>query len=704
MKTTTIRVEKANPGFGYMNRILRINLSSMEAHSQDSREYLPDFIGGRGVAVKIAWDEYPEPVDPFAPENPLMIFPGALTGTRAPYNGRTSVCSFSPQAWPYNWFTRSNIGGWIGGNIKRAGYDGLIVTGKADQPARIRIVDDEVSILPADDLWGVDATDSLEELSQREGKKSKSLVIGPAGELLSRIATIQTGTGSACGQGGFGAVMGSKNLKAISVNGTYKVRPAQPDVIRDLAKQVGKIANPIPFLIGAFGKDVKELNEEMAAEGEGTVRVGACTEGCVTPCRPEFHDMPGSVHARKWDGAWTCVSVFEIMGGKGKTDDWPDQTLKQARDYSLDRRAGFEMNVLTDRYGLNQHDIIIGMVPWLITCQNAGLISELNGIPMDWDSPDFWNAFLHAIAYREGIGDALADGAWRAAQILDLGKDVVRRFYPGWCQAAHWDGRFGWFPFPLWISTTVQWLTDTRDPFNSGHGSVIPYLICSVALNIHRSVALNTDESEERERTLATMRAWGKQTYGTEAAIDPYSGYEGKAKVAHFHTIRPVIKDCVPVDDNIFPLFFDISALDYRVVLHDKNGTDIDGEDLEYYLFCRGTGTEWSKEQFEQAAARVYSLERALLVRHWGRDRSLDETVLPYFERLESFQSPLLEQRYGLDREQFKPVLDEFYTLHGWDPETGWPTEETLEALGLYGVYEPMVAGALDCPWRRHRD
>ena len=95
-----------------------------------------------------------------------------------------------------------------------------------------------------------------------------------------------------------------------------------------------------------------------------------------------------------------------------------------------------------------------------------------------------------------------------------------------------------------------------------------------------------------------------------------------------------------------------------------------------------------------QAAARVCTIERALQVRHWGRDRQTDEMVLPYFEQTELYQSPFLEKRYALDRDQFKPVVDEFYALHGWDAERGWPTRERLRELGMEDVYEPMVAGA----------
>ncbi|MFN2185032.1 MAG: aldehyde ferredoxin oxidoreductase C-terminal domain-containing protein, partial [Anaerolineae bacterium] len=122
---------------------------------------------------------------------------------------------------------------------------------------------------------------------------------------------------------------------------------------------------------------------------------------------------------------------------------------------------------------------------------------------------------------------------------------------------------------------------------------------------------------------------------------------------------------------------------------------EIEGPSVEYHLFCAGTGLDWPEAEFLRAAERVCTLERALQVRHWGRGRHTDETLLPYFERTESMQNPFLGQRYGLDREQFAPVLDEFYALHGWDPVTGQPTRERLAQLGMEDVYEPMVEGAI---------
>jgi hypothetical protein len=194
---------------------------------------------------------------------------------------------------------------------------------------------------------------------------------------------------------------------------------------------------------------------------------------------------------------------------------------------------------------------------------------------------------------------------------------------------------------------------------------------------------------------LEQIRAVGRRVYDDSDTVDPLSSYRAKAQPAYFHTVRPVIKDCVPVDDTAFPLIWNRDASDGFCRLQAIDGVgDIEGPSVEYHLFNAGTGVGWHEKEFEQAAQRVHSLERALQVRHWARRREIDEMVLPFFEQLDSVQNPFLEERYGLDREQFKPVLDEFYTLHGWDPQTGWPTRERLAELVMEDVYEPMVEGA----------
>ena len=669
---TRATMERFAPRFGYANRLLRIDLSDRTIAVEPIDAYVPDYIGGRGVAVRIAWNEYPEPVDAFAPENPLMVITGALTGTRSPYSGRTEICTFSPQAYPYNWFTRANIGAMFGAELKKAGYDGLIVTGASETPLQIVIRDDDVRIAPADDLWGLDAFDTLEALGTKSKERVKALTIGQAGENLSRIATIQTDSSSAAGQGGFGAVMGAKKLKAISVVGTGSIQAAQPERFRELIRAVNK---EIPE---RRTRGIAAVNERLAADRGGKARPYACTAACPTPCGIYYKDMPGVAYPdRIYEGSMACVgSCFRGAGEGGPISHGG------LFDWKLGAYAGFEMNVLSNRYGLNQWDIIVSMVPWLERSQRAGLISELNGTPMNWQDPNYWAEFLHAMAYREGMGDALAEGGLRASMSMNLGEQFVRRYYSGWGYGGHWDGHACWLNhlvYPYWIVSALQWSTDTRDPFSSTHGYV---------QNIMRWAPL----AQRPRRTGITwdhIRGISERAYGDPAALDPHSGYEGKAYPAYYHLKRSVMKDSVPTDDQVFPLIYSETSEDRFLRVG-----DIDGPSVDYHLFRLGTGAEMSEDDFERAAARVHTLERAICVRHWGRNREMDESVLPSFEYEENWVNPVLGEKYALDRERFRPVHDAYYGYLGWDPETGWPTREKLVELGIEEVHDPMLAGA----------
>lgn len=683
MRPVTVRVPRFRPAHAWANRMLHLDLNHMRIEARETEPYIPHLLGARGIAAGVCWDLCDGPAEPLAPDNPLMIFAGALTGSRAPYSGRTTVSAFSPQGYPYPWFTRSSVGGYFGGALKRAGYDGLVVTGASERAVRIQICDDEVSILPAGELWGLDTAETLEALASAEGKGVRSLVIGPAGERLSRIATIHTASASACGQGGFGAVMGSKGLKAISVAGSGRVSLARPETVASIAKAIARayaedgLSGPLNF----YG-DIQAFNQELAAAGDGGAVCRACTEGCITPCAAYLRDVPGAVHDRTWSGHWVCVGTrFEGFAAD------PPSVLRSIYDWQLPRRAAFELSVLSNGYGLNQADIIKGMVPWLIACQKAGLVSELNGLPMDWQSPAFWATFLHSIAYREGIGDALAGGGWAAARDLHLGEDLARDRYPGWGYSPHCDSREGGrVTFPYWLVSALQWLCDTRDPFGSGHGYLWADSLAERAARM---------EDDHEQRALLDQLCWlGEHVYRSADAVDPRSGYSGKAYPGYYQTLRAAIKDCLPADAH-FPLIYREGAVDGLWRLRDIEGVgEIEGPAIEYHLFAAGTGVDWSEETFMRDAERVCALERALQVRYWGRDREMDEMVLPYFQQPELHCSPFLDERQRLDREAFEPVLDAFYALHGWDTKRGWPTRERLRELGLEHTYEPMVAGA----------
>jgi len=221
----------------------------------------------------------------------------------------------------------------------------------------------------------------------------------------------------------------------------------------------------------------------------------------------------------------------------------------------------------------------------------------------------------------------------------------------------------------------LQWAMDTRDPMSSGHG---------YAQNVMMYSLMRRPEDGLDWETLADI---GAKVYGTRQAVHPLSGYEAKAYPAVWHGHRSVMKDSLTLDDQIYPLIYSTKTPD-----HFARAGDMDGPSVEYHMFRLATGMEISEGEFERMAERVFNLERALQVRNWHRSRCVDEEVVPYFEQIENWVNPFVAERKGLDRQEFAALLDEYYRLRGWDPETGRPTRAKLEELGL-----PDVAHELAC-------
>jgi len=203
------------PKGGWVGKILRVDLTSRKISEASSYDYVPKFLGGRGLGAKICWDEVPPEVGAFDPENRIIFATGPLQGTLAPTSGRFMVLGKAAQTAPVESFCRSGVGGHWAPELKWAGYDALIVQGKSEKPVYLWITDQKAEILDATRLWGLDTYQTQQMIWKIHGNKTRVMVIGRAGENRSRIACILTDSGDASGQGGFGGVMGSKNLKAI---------------------------------------------------------------------------------------------------------------------------------------------------------------------------------------------------------------------------------------------------------------------------------------------------------------------------------------------------------------------------------------------------------------------------------------------------------------------------------------------------------
>ena len=644
---------------GWTGRILRVDLSSGQITEQETLRYVPDYIGGRGIAVRIGWDEIPPGVGALDPDNVLMFFTGPLTGTTAPFSGRTTVSGLGPQGYPHEWFTRSNMGGHWGPELKYAGFDGVIVKGAADRPVYLWIHDGQAEIRDASHLWGLGIYAAQQQLMRELGRDVKIATIGQAGENLSRIAIISTETESSAGQGGFGAVMGAKRLKAIAVRGTSSIKVAHPDeFLRKTLAIQKEFHTPTPSRRG-----LGSLNADKVAKyGE---RFHACSQQCVADCACYYTNVPAPLSGGTLSGQYHCVAAL-FEGFRGTFYDW-----------YVGFEAGFELSKLANDWGINHWDLLVGVAPWLNICKREGILTELDGQPINLDDPRFWHDFMRKLAYRQGLGDLFAEGGRRAIDALGVGLELADKLFLAWGYAGHWDGHgdhANRVVFPYWLVSALQWAVDVRDPIASGH--------CYAQNCMRWSPFLAKDKG----LTWDEIASAGAKVYGHPLATDPLSGYEAKAWPAVYHGHRSILKDSATLDDWVFPRIFSTRTPD-RVARADG----MEGPSFEYHMIRAATGAYEDEAELDLACERAFNLERALAVRNHGRRRSDDERVIPYFESLENEPNPLLGKRQRMDRGRFLKLMDEYFTLRGWSVETGVPTREKLVALGL-----PEVANELE--------
>ncbi|MEM2905811.1 MAG: aldehyde ferredoxin oxidoreductase N-terminal domain-containing protein [Candidatus Bathyarchaeia archaeon] len=616
--------------YGWTGKILDADLTAGRLTTVETERYVPKYIGGRGVAARLAWERIPELIDAFDPRNVLIFMTGPLTGTLAPTaGGRMTVTGVAPQAYPKPHYTRSSIGGHFGAELKYAGYDGLLVHGAAEQPVYLSVKDEEAELLDAGQIWGQDTFATQKKLLEKHGGEAQVVCIGPAGENLVRIAVIQSGLENAAAQGGFGAVMGSKRLKAVVVRGTGRVAIAYPERFREVCRDVQRLA-----------RAAREWRPQP-----GTSRK-ACTMSCtVKGCGDAYilyRNVLGRLRADPWTGVVQCASPMFLQ-----LKPW---------------EAGFEAAQLANAYGINHWEIALGLTGagrWLDQCVEKGLLTEAEvGMPLEPKNGEFWGRLLRKIAYREGIGDIFAEGLPRAAEILNRGKEFLPHVAHGF--ETHWDGHFFGAPcYPYWLVSALEWALDSRDPLCHGYAQEITWWW----------------DRFRGPLSIGKIKTAAARVYGSEMSVDPESGYAYKAQPAYWQQHRLVVKDSLPVCDQIFPLIFSHDA-------EDGYGDTA----AEVKLFSAATGVEWTEAELDKAGERVFNLERAIMIRE-GRTRRDDEAVIPYFKRPDY-------QGIPLDEEKFKALLDELYELRGWDKTTGCPTKEKLEELGLRDVAEELRGSA----------
>lgn len=430
---------------GYAGKLLEIDLSNEETKEIGlEATTLNKYIGGRGLASKLLWDrlgEKWEEIDALSAENLLLILTGPLTGYYP--GGRICVSGKSPQS---NGIVGSTVAGDFGPELKCAGYDGLILSGKAKSPIYLIIKDEEILFKDADSLWGKGAKETIRKVKREargifqtkapnygKWKDPAMIYIGQAGEKKVRMASVMAKITHAAGYGGYGAVMGSKNVKAVAVKGTGPL----PDV-EDWQK--------VKDLMNKINKECYQ-NERFRRWGTGaggyTVAVNSSSEP-VKNWQEEWHNRK-EFGVNEFEKLWvkrywadyncpiSCMKLGFVKSQpyEGSLSDLPDYELQAYMGPNLgvfSPEENMHLSSLVDEYGICgiQGGNILGFAAELY--QRGILTKEELGAKLEWGNTDAFEKLIDKIVNRNGIGDILAEGTYRAAKKLSekKGEDLMQ--------------------------------------------------------------------------------------------------------------------------------------------------------------------------------------------------------------------------------------------------------------------------------------
>jgi len=613
--------------YGYTGKILRVNLGkniiTVEKLSENIRRR---YIGGSGFISYFLWKELEPDIDPLGPDNKIIYATGPITGTQIMGSGRHSIGAKSPLT---GGIALSQVGEFWGTELKRAGFDMVVIEGKAAKPVYLYINNDQVELRNAEHLWGQETRETQEKIREELGdKKSRISLIGPGGENLVRYACIMCGLYDAAGRGGLGAVMGSKNLKAIAVRGTGQINVRHGTRLREIRKRIAA-----------------EVDEIYILNGWKEAGTGFDMDAGV---------LIGDVPIRNWrDGEFptigniTAVTLRDTMGaGMDGCFACTIRCKKKAKfdePYSVDPAYGgpeYEtLSALGSNLGIDDLKAIVkgnelcnaasvdtisagGTIAFCMEAYERGLLTKdhTDGIEMTWGNSEAMLECLRKISLREGFGDVLADGINGVAKWIGKDSDTfaiqVKGLDPG-----HHEPR-------LMPSMGLGFMIN---PHGADH-----------CLNAH-------DMKFATKAGLEPLRPLG---FHDPVAADDI----GPRKVALFKVeyLRQCLLDCF--------------SMCHLAMARTDLTTMVD-------IFNTVTGWGTSAMELLRIAERVITVARLVNIREGFTDED-DKLPQRFYEPKTSGS---LSERH-LDREKMDRAKRYFYTLMNWDKK-GVPLQDRVEEL-----------------------
>lgn len=614
-------------------KILRVDLSREKIWTEDTEVYAKRFLGGRAINSFILLNEMAPETNWSDPENMLIFGAGCLVGTMAPAANRVSIDTKNAYS---NGKGSTNFGGHFGPELKYAGFDHVVITGKAEKPVYLWIHDGEAEILDAECVWGK-TTYETEDILQRELGDSRIEVaaIGPAGENLVRGACVVSDLAKAAGGAGAGCVMGGKNLKALAVRGHGSISVADParfmTAVDDSFAKINSSPNTPGWRKGIIEaycfpeSPLWDLAAEMIRNGqignwpmEKRINLAGKDTGVpkykknVTAC---FNCPIG------------CMPLFEIKEGKYKGTKgigyWINSAFYTARFDVDDPAASLKFHMLLNQLGLDG-DMASTVLSWAFECYEKGLLTkeDTDGLELEWGNEDAMVRMVETLAYRKGFGNFLADGVKEAARKLGKGSEEF---------AIHVKGQ------------------DSCDPFR-----------------IQKGWGLGCSTSPCSPRHLRGAVGTIKHS-GPKDLPRNTTEYKNQPEAVFWQLKAKEIEDMTGLC-NYMGSYSGARAL----------------EPADYAeLTSAAMGIEISEDEFMRLGQKTYNLEKAFNTIHAGFTREDDYPPRRYMEE------PINEGPYAgfkCDRDKWDEMLDRFYELHGWDIKTGLQTRKCLKDLELEDI------------------
>jgi len=645
---------RMDEGNGYTGRILRVDLSSGSTSDLSTYDYCDDYVGGRGIAARIYWDEVLPDVRAFDAENRLIFITGPLAGVAGLAGSRWQVCGKSPATNPEA-FCYSNLGGRWGAKLKFAGYDGIVVQGKGEAPVYILVDEGKAELRDASHLWGKGAAEVREIIKGELGNNVGVVATGIAGEneiIFSSMLADDDSSGSS----GFGAVMGSKKLKAIAVRGKGKVGIADPDRLQELKRYIREIGVGSPVTM------------VMSPDAKPFVCYG-CAVGCLRSVYKASSGKTGKV---------MCQSGVFYQSRPQQDFAQPRGKVLTATEWD---EVAFSANRLCDDYGLDTNSLEV-MINWLTRCLQEGILSdEGTGLPLsEVGSLGFIETLVKTISAREGFGDTLARGSIYAADEVGGGaREILDGLTVRAGQDTAYDPR-------MYITNSLLYAMEPRQPIQQLHEIFNPIL----------SWLLWTYKLEGTYASGEVIRAMAERFWGSEEAAD-FSSYDGKALAVRKIQDRQYAQECLILCNFAWPM-----------MLVDNSDDHVGDPAVASRVFSAVTGRDVDEEALCGIGEKVFNLQRAIHAREGIGGRESDN--LPDIFYTQPLQDdhfnpgclapgkdgePVSRQGQVVDRSEFERMKDEYYELRGWDVASGLQRRSQLEALGLAYVADGLAKDQL---------